>query len=119
VGFSKSFAVTMVFLFSAIMHEVLISIPFKYFALHAFAGMLIQAPMITVTKYVDKMFNGNAFIGNAIFWCAFCVLGKATVVCNEVLSWYVDSCNTGQPMGVILYHYDLSQNAAHATAGIH
>jgi diacylglycerol O-acyltransferase-1 len=75
IGCSKTVAVTLVFLFSAVMHEVIISIPFRHFALHAFLGMLVQAPLISVTKYVDNLFN-NPFIGNAIFWCAFCVLGS-------------------------------------------
>ena len=86
VGMSKGAATLVVFAFSAIMHEVVISVPFRYVAFHAFVGMLAQAPLIVFTKYIDRRFD-NAFIGNAVFWCAFCVFG--------------------QPMGIILYYYDL------------
>ena len=60
-------------MFSAIMHEVVISIPFKYIALHAFFGMILQAPLIFITKYIDRR-SDNAFIGNAMFWCMFCIV---------------------------------------------
>ena len=39
-----------------------------------------------ITKLIDKTFD-NSFVGNAIFWSAFCVVG--------------------QPMGIILVNYDL------------
>lgn len=86
MGWSKTIATLVVFAFSAVMHEVIISLPFRYIAGHAFIGMLAQAPLIMVTKYMDRRFD-NAFIGNAVFWCSFCVFG--------------------QPMGIILYYYDL------------
>jgi len=86
IGVSRPIAVFMVFFFSATMHEVIISLPFHYVAFHAFAGMMAQAPLVFVTKYIDKRFD-NAFFGNAIFWCLFCVVG--------------------QPMGLIMYNFDL------------
>ncbi len=75
-GFSKGVATLVVFAFSAVFHELIISTPFRHFAMHAFFGMLAQAPMIAVTKYIDRLFD-NAFVGNAIFWCVFCVLGAS------------------------------------------
>lgn len=86
MGWSKAIATLVVFAFSAVMHEVIISLPFRYIAGHAFIGMLAQAPLIMLTKYMDRRYD-NAFIGNAVFWCSFCVFG--------------------QPMGIILYYYDL------------
>eukprot|EP00981_Chlorochromonas_danica_P016174 scaffold15944_cov248-Ochromonas_danica.AAC.8 len=81
-------ATLVVFLFSALLHEVAISLPFQHISYHAFLGMLAQAPLIELTKYLDRRFD-NAFLGNAIFWCSFCIVG--------------------QPMGVILYYYDLTK----------
>jgi hypothetical protein len=82
----KITATFLVFFFSAAMHELIIALPFRYIAFHAFVGMMFQAPLIFITKYVDRKLN-NAVLGNIIFWLVFCVLG--------------------QPMGVILYNYDL------------
>lgn len=100
--FSKNFATLVVFLFSALLHEVAISLPFRHVSYHAFVGMLAQAPLIAITKYLDRRYD-NAFLGNTLFWCTFCMLG--------------------QPMGVILYYYDLSKlsmsaAAAGAAAGV-
>lgn len=86
VGASKLFATFVVFFFSAALHELIISLPFQHISLHAFLGMFGQAPLIVLTKIIDKRFD-NPFIGNALFWCIFCIVG--------------------QPMGVILYYYDL------------
>ncbi len=86
MGFSRNMAMLFVFAFSAAFHEVVISTPFRYFALHAFFGMLAQAPLVTVTKAIDKRFD-SPWVGNVLFWCVFCVFG--------------------QPMGVIMYYYDL------------
>jgi diacylglycerol O-acyltransferase-1 len=82
----KLVALLSAFAFSAVFHELIISIPFKRVSLHAFFGMLAQAPLIFVTRTIDRRFD-NAFIGNAIFWCIFCVVG--------------------QPMGIIMYYYDI------------
>jgi len=58
---------------------------FRYFALHAFFGMLAQAPLVAFSKYIDRRFD-NPVLGNVMFWLTFCVIG--------------------QPMGVIMYYYD-------------
>ncbi len=85
-GCNKTVATFVVFAFSALMHEVVISLPFQHIALHAFLGMMGQAPLIFVAKYLDRVFD-NPFLGNALFWCTFCVIG--------------------QPMGILLYYNDL------------
>jgi hypothetical protein len=90
-GFSKGIATFVVFFFSAFMHELVISLPFQYISFHAFFGMVAQAPLIVIAKYLDRRFD-NAFLGNAFFWCTFCIVG--------------------QPMGVIMYYYDLYKLSA-------
>uniref|UniRef100_A0A7S3Q517 diacylglycerol O-acyltransferase n=1 Tax=Chaetoceros debilis TaxID=122233 RepID=A0A7S3Q517_9STRA len=84
-GISKKGATFMVFLFSAIMHELIISIPFHMIKTYAFLGMMSQIPLIIVTKKLDKMYPGSS-MGNIIFWLSFCIVG--------------------QPMAVILYTID-------------
>jgi len=88
-GVSKFGATLVVFAFSAVFHEIVISVPFRHVTLFAFFGMLGQAPLVFITKYVDKRFD-NAVVGNIIFWCTFCVIG--------------------QPMGVIMYYVDLCKH---------
>jgi len=73
------------FFFSAALHEVILSVPFRHLSMHAFVGMLLQAPLSFITKEIDKRFD-NAFVGNAIFWFAFCIVG--------------------QPLGILLIAYD-------------
>ena len=57
------------------MHEVIISVPFRHISGHAFAGMLSQAPLVFITKWLDKYFD-NPLLGNAMFWIVFCVIGQ-------------------------------------------
>lgn len=78
-GVPKGVATTVVFLFSALLHEVVISVPFRHITLHAFFGMMAQAPLITLTRMIDARFD-NAFLGNVIFWCLFCIIGKYLLI---------------------------------------
>jgi len=78
-------ATFLVFAFSAVAHELILSVPFRKLTLHAFFGMIGQAPLTYITKWIDKRFE-NAFFGNVVFWCIFCVVG--------------------QPLGVLLFAHD-------------
>ncbi|KAL3807165.1 hypothetical protein ACHAXA_011366 [Cyclostephanos tholiformis] len=85
VGFSKTVATFVVFLFSAILHEVLISVPCHMIRIHSFLAMMGQLPLIFLTKMIDRRFPGSS-IGNVIFWISFCFVG--------------------QPMAMLLYTID-------------
>ena len=85
MGCGRVFGTFFAFFFSAALHEVILSVPFRTLSMHAFFGMLLQAPLSFITKEIDKRFD-NAFIGNAIFWLSFCVVG--------------------QPLGILLIAYD-------------
>lgn len=74
-GCSKSSAMFMVFFFSAVMHEVLISVPFHMIRPWAFMGMMGQIPLVFLTKYIDKRHPGSSF-GNITFWVSFCFVGQ-------------------------------------------
>jgi diacylglycerol O-acyltransferase-1 len=85
LGLSKTAATFVVFLFSAILHEVLISVPCHMIRIHSFLAMMGQLPLIFLTKMIDRRFPGSS-IGNVIFWISFCFVG--------------------QPMAMLLYTID-------------
>lgn len=73
LGLSKTAATFVVFLFSAILHEVLISVPCHMIRIHSFLAMMGQLPLIFLTKMIDRRFPS---IGNVIFWILFCFVGQ-------------------------------------------
>ncbi len=85
LGCGRVFGTFFAFFFSAALHEVILSVPFRCLSMHAFVGMLLQAPLSFITKEIDRRFD-NPFVGNAIFWLSFCVVG--------------------QPLGILLISYD-------------
>jgi diacylglycerol O-acyltransferase-1 len=80
-GWSRSIAVFIVFLYSAVVHEVIISIPFRSISFHAFLGMMAQAPLVELTKKFNAIVN-NALLGNCFFWMTFCIVGTLNSICN-------------------------------------
>eukprot|EP00957_Ditylum_brightwellii_P058851 4462107-Ditylum_brightwellii.AAC.1 len=84
-GMSKSMSNFIVFFISAVMHEVLVSVPFHMIGYWSFLGMMGQIPLVAITKYIDKKIPGSS-IGNAMFWLSFCIVG--------------------QPMAILLYCVD-------------
>eukprot|EP00984_Skeletonema_dohrnii_P027981 scaffold17774_cov117-Skeletonema_dohrnii-CCMP3373.AAC.2 len=85
VGLSKTGATFVVFFFSAILHEVLISVPCHNLQIWSFLAMMGQLPLIFITKMIDKRMP-NSSVGNFIFWISFCFIG--------------------QPMAMLLYTID-------------
>jgi len=94
---SKNAATFIVFFVSAVIHEVLISIPFHMISYWSFIGMMGQLPLITFTKYFDSKFQGSS-IGNVIFWLSFCVVG--------------------QPMAILLYAIDFWEKSSSIDSSI-
>ena len=74
-GCSKAGAMFVVFLTSAVVHEVLISIPFHIIRPWSFLGMMAQIPLVFITKYFDNRWPGSSW-GNVIFWISFCIVGQ-------------------------------------------
>ncbi|PGH23660.1 hypothetical protein AJ80_02266 [Polytolypa hystricis UAMH7299] len=85
-GWSPFAASFMVFLFSAVLHEILVGIPTHNVIGVAFAGMLFQLPLMAATVPLERM-EGQAgkIIGNSVFWVSFCLVG--------------------QPLGALLYFF--------------
>ncbi|RDX87619.1 Diacylglycerol O-acyltransferase 1B [Mucuna pruriens] len=85
-GIPKDVALLIVFLVSALFHELCIAVPCHKFKLWAFGGIMFQVPLVLITNYLQNKFR-NSMVGNMIFWFIFSILG--------------------QPMCVLLYYHDL------------
>ena len=72
-----------VFSFSAVFHEYLISVPLKMLKFYAFAGMFVQVPLGMISELVCKNFGPR--YGNMIVWLS--------LIC-------------GQPVAIIMYVYE-------------
>ena len=89
---NKQAATLFVFFLSAVMHEMLVSVPFHMVRPWAFIGMMMQVPLVGMTKFLYRLYPGSS-IGNMIFWLSFCVVG--------------------QPMAVMLYTVDFQYMQQH------
>lgn len=69
----------LVFFLSAILHEVLISVPFHMIRPWSFLGIMMQIPLVGFTKWLYRRFPGSS-IGNIIFWLSFCVIGQPMAI---------------------------------------
>ena len=98
-GLGKNAAVFACFLFSALLHELLVSIPFHMPRLYAFGAMLGQIPLVQVTKILEERWSlwKEVQAGNITFWVSFCIVG--------------------QPMAVLLYYFDAHLQEQQINAG--
>jgi len=71
---SKRSASLVIFLLSAVLHELIVSIPFRNFKLLAFGGMMAQVPLIQATERFK-----STQMGNVIFWLSI-MLGQPMIV---------------------------------------
>lgn len=84
---SRQLSIFVVFLLSAIFHEIAVAVPMNLYRGWAFFGILGQIPLITITTKMNKLLK-NEQAGNIFFWFVFCIFG--------------------QPMGLLLYMHDYS-----------
>ncbi|KAJ6993660.1 diacylglycerol O-acyltransferase 1-like [Populus alba x Populus x berolinensis] len=66
--------------------QLCIAVPCHVFKLWAFIGIMLQVPLVVITKFLQNKFR-SSMVGNMIFWLFFSILG--------------------QPMCVLLYYHDL------------
>ncbi|KAF8061352.1 DGAT1-2 [Scenedesmus sp. PABB004] len=76
-GATKTHALLVVFLVSAVMHELAVAVPMRMLRGYAFAGMALQVPLIFLTEALRARLKNDS-LGNAIFWASFCVVGQPT-----------------------------------------
>jgi hypothetical protein len=81
-GATPTMAMFCVFFFSAVMHEVLISVPCHAFYWYGFAAMFGQIPIILLQKVVHRYLplGTNDWVGNVSFWLTFCIFGQPIVM---------------------------------------
>ena len=95
--FGRTGATFAVFLLSAVLHEVAVSVPFHMIRPWSFLGMMFQLPLVGITKFLYRRQPGSS-IGNLIFWLSFCVVGQPIAV----LLYAIDSefqKETGETLG--------------------
>ena len=113
-GWSPARAGMMVFILSAVLHEVLVGIPthniigivfffsgfllgpFEEFLLTgvdtgvAFLGMILQLPLIRMTMPLGRSQTATSkLIGNAIFWVSFTIFGQPFAALMYFYAWQV------------------------------
>lgn len=91
-GLSKNVASGLCFLLSAVIHELLVSVPFHMVKFYAFFGMIGNVPLVPLTKMLNDTLGDDQQAGNWIFWVLFCVVGQPM----SLLCYYRDYCQEHQ-----------------------
>ena len=97
-GAPKAVAMFIVFFLSAVLHEVLISVPFHMIRPWSFLGMMGQVPLVIITKYFDKLYPGSS-AGNLIFWLSFCIIGQPSAILMYTIDYWHMTAGTGDGGG--------------------
>lgn len=67
----------------------------------AFMGMLIQIPLIYITRPLEKMQGPNGkLIGNVIFWVSFTILGQPFAALVYFYAWQAKYGSVSRRMGL-------------------
>lgn len=87
-GVSAPLAQIIVFIFSGILHEMLVGVPTHNIIGVAFIGMVIQIPLIMLTDVVQRIpwISGDV-AGNMIFWLSFCLVGQPLAALLYFFAW--------------------------------
>lgn len=82
-GYTTFKASFLVFLVSALLHEYLVSVPLRMFKYYAFLGMLLQVPLMVISKTLKVSIGTRA--GNMVVWLSLII---------------------GQPLALMMYYHD-------------
>jgi len=78
----------LVFLFSGVLHELLVGVPTHNIIGVAFLGMMAQIPLIAVTNYIQRWsWASGQLAGNMIFWLSFCLVGQPLAALCYFFAW--------------------------------
>ncbi|KAI0436145.1 diacylglycerol O-acyltransferase [Xylaria telfairii] len=100
-GYKMATASLIVFFISAVLHELLVGVPTKNILGVAFMGMLIQIPLIWITRPLEKMKGPNGkLIGNVIFWVSFTILGQPFAALVYFYAWQAKYGSVSKRMGI-------------------
>jgi len=87
-GINPKVAQIIVFVFSGVLHELLVGVPTHNLIWVAFAGMMWQIPLIFLTDPLGKTKNYYAKVtGNLIFWITFCLVGQPLAALLYFFAW--------------------------------
>ncbi|KAL8414912.1 hypothetical protein RB594_005932 [Gaeumannomyces avenae] len=110
-GFSPRAASLMVFLLSAILHEVLVGIPTHNIIGVAFLGMFLQLPLIAITAPLEKMQSATGrLLGNCIFWVSFTVLGQPFAALMYFYAWQAKYGSTSRQNGQLHFEVEVGSH---------
>ena len=85
-GYSPFVSSLAIFGLSAIGHEYLVAVSTHLVLGWALGAMLIQIPLITITRWYLNRWPKSSF-GNYFFWITFCILGMPTCVLFYYRAW--------------------------------
>lgn len=90
----------LVFLFSGILHELLVGVPTHNIIGVAFAGMMFQIPLIALTDVIQKVkcIQGKV-AGNMIFWMSFCLVGQPLAALLYFFAWQAKYGSVSKSVG--------------------
>lgn len=88
-GVPPKVAQLLVFVFSAILHEMLVGLPTHNVIGVAFMGMMFQIPLIALTDLLQKIpgLDGKT-VGNIIFWASFVLIGQPLAALLYFFAWH-------------------------------
>ncbi|KAF2456363.1 diacylglycerol O-acyltransferase [Lineolata rhizophorae] len=91
-GMPKTVAQVVVFIFSGVLHELVVGVPTHNVIGVAFLGMVLQLPLIFITDTVQSLLKKGSFIsgnatGNIIFWISFCLVGQPLAALLYFFAW--------------------------------
>ncbi|KAI1813935.1 diacylglycerol O-acyltransferase [Poronia punctata] len=100
-GYTAANASFIVFFVSALLHELLVGVPTKNIIGVAFLGMLVQIPLIMITRPLEQMRGRNGkLIGNVIFWVSFTILGQPFAALVYFYAWQAKYGSVSKRMGM-------------------
>ncbi|KAF2101125.1 diacylglycerol acyltransferase DGAT2 [Rhizodiscina lignyota] len=98
-GWPPALAQVTVFVFSGLLHELLVGIPTHNVIWVAFAGMLGQIPLIVITDALQKIKGINGpVMGNIIFWVTFCLVGQPLAALLYFFAWQAKYGSVSKPL---------------------
>ena len=87
-GMNPTLAQVITFLFSGVLHELLVGVPTHNILGFAFFGMVGQLPLIFMTDIFAKAKSRNAKLaGNLLFWLTFCFFGQPVAALAYFFAW--------------------------------
>ncbi|KAK5135532.1 hypothetical protein LTR08_005167 [Meristemomyces frigidus] len=87
-GVPPPLAQLITFIFSGLLHELLVGVPTHNILGVAFFGMLGQIPLVWLTDPLSKIKSHNGrTAGNLIFWLTFCFFGQPVAAVMYFFAW--------------------------------